>query len=94
VRALRCRRVSSILERTVIRFLELWQVTRLETKVAREKTDRAQVLQSLEEERVQVAAAPQWLASQMSEPAGSARQARESAAITSGSRDLSNVANS
>jgi hypothetical protein len=31
-------------------------VTQLETKLAREKSDRAHILQSLEEERVQVAA--------------------------------------
>lgn len=37
-------------------FVEQWQVTQLETKLAKEMSDRAQILQSLEEERTQVAA--------------------------------------
>jgi uncharacterized sporulation protein YeaH/YhbH (DUF444 family) len=37
-------------------FVEQWQVTQLENKLARELSDRAQILQSLEEERTQVAA--------------------------------------
>lgn len=36
-------------------FVEQWQVTQLETKLAKEMSERAQILQSLEEERTQVA---------------------------------------
>jgi chromosome segregation ATPase len=40
----------------IICFDEYWQVTQLETKLSKEMSDRAQILQSLEEERTQVAA--------------------------------------
>jgi chromosome segregation ATPase len=40
----------------MICFIQQWQVTQLETKLAKELSDRTQILNSLEEERTQVAA--------------------------------------
>jgi hypothetical protein len=40
----------------MICFIQQWQVTQLETKLATALSDRTQILNSLEEERTQVAA--------------------------------------
>jgi len=40
----------------MICFIQQWQVTQLETKLAKALSDRTQILNTLEEERTQVAA--------------------------------------
>jgi len=40
----------------MICFIQQWQVTQLETKLAKALSDRTQILNSLEEEKAQVAA--------------------------------------